>query len=202
MLVDLFGVVSGGAFALFSAHLFVFKVAISTVLLAASCRERGQGHSWLGTTGARILFWGIPVALVVALCAPALPLYAAGLVGLAAFIGMALVPHGAGQNLAVPWSGPVYDGLAGINKAERLGYMAAAWVVRLYLIAAVLSIWITDKALWLLPLAGIAAPAAYFVGLYLPKLPWRLTTATEWGEFLTGAVAVGLPLSTFLLMTR
>lgn len=175
-------------------------VALAALFLAYAYRERGQGHDWLGTTGARVIFWAAPVGAVV-YALPVQPnpagVWTAVLAGAMAFIGMACIPHGAGQNLTVPWSGPVVDGLNGINKAERLGYLLAAGMCRLWLISLPL-IQSHPLALWL-PLAGIFTPLAYWVGLSLPKLPWRLTLATEWGEFLTGA-SIGTALALVMLV--
>lgn len=42
--------------------------------------------------------------------------------------------------------------------------------------------------MWL-PLGGLSMVLAYLAGTRLPRLPWRLTRPTEWGEFLTGAGA-------------
>ncbi|MCW2242278.1 hypothetical protein [Azospirillum canadense] len=165
-------------------------IATVALLLACACRERGQWHSWLGTTGARVLFWGFPVGAVsYALTGAAWPSMASGAL---AYVGMAVIPHGAGQNLAVAWSGPVDDGLAGINRAERMGYMATAWAARMWLIALPLAPE-HPAALWL-PIIGAWAAVAYLLGLYLPVFHWRLTCATEWGEFLTG-LGVGAALA-------
>lgn len=146
-----------------------------------------------------MLFWGVPVGLLAFLLSPAITWWGAVLVGFAAFIGMTAVPHGAGQNLAV-WFDPKADpALANISFNERLGYLASAWSVRLYLIALALWPWHGGLALLLLPLCGVLAPLAYFLGLYLPKLPWRLTAATEWGEFLAG-LFVGLAIAVVVLL--
>lgn len=58
------------------------------------------------------------------------------------------------------------------------------------------SIFLLD-VLWL-PLGSAFMPAGYLLGKKMPLLGRRLTRATEWGEFLTGA-GFGLALAfTFL----
>lgn len=44
---------------------YAYKVVLTALFLAYACRERGQAHDWLGTTGARVLFWAMPVGNVV-----------------------------------------------------------------------------------------------------------------------------------------
>jgi hypothetical protein len=186
------------------------QLGLAAIALAIACRERGQTHSWLGTTGARLLFWGMPVAGVVyllvaglALDAQAAPLAAA--CGVAAYVGMAGIPHGAGQNLQVPWSfsprsttpWPEDDTLFGITRPERLGYLLAAGIVRLWLIS--LPLMATHPAALWLPIGGVAMPAGYLIGTRMPLLGWRLTRATEWGELLTGA-GFGVAIAIVLLV--
>ena len=137
--------------------------------------------------------------MVAFIASPVLPWYGAIAVGVAAFVGMAAIPHGAGQNLTVWFDKNADPSLASIGFAERLGYMASAWIVRLYIIALALWPWHGGLALLLLPLAGVIAPLAYFIGLYLPALSVRLTRPTEWGEFLTGLL-IGLPFVALLVL--
>lgn len=185
----------------------ILWAAFAVLFLACACRERGQGHSWLGTQGSRVLFWALPVGAVVYLLLVGLTLdadtalVAAGC-GLAAFVGMVAIPHGAGQNLRVPWSvnlgtvWPVDDTLWGIARPERLGYLLAAGTVRLWLLSLPL-LPTHPAALWL-PVGGVVMPLGYLLGTRMPLLGWRLTRATEWGEFLTGA-GIGLALAITLL---
>lgn len=186
------------------------SAVLSALVLAIAHRERGQGHSWLGTQGSRVLFWGLPVGLVVYLLLAGLTLdvHAAMIAlacGAAAFIGMAGIPHGAGQNLRVPWSfspstttaWPEDDTLFGITRPERLGYLLAAGIVRLWLLSLPLMA-THPTAVWL-PIGGVAMPAGYLIGTRLPLLGWRLTRATEWGELLTGA-GFGLAIAIVLLV--
>lgn len=175
-----------------------FSAVLAALVLACAHRERGQGHSWLGTQGSRVLFWGLPVSLVVYLPLAGLTLdvHAAMIAltcGAAAFLGMVAVPHGAGQNLMVPWAfnprtstaWPDDDSLFGITRPERLGYLLTAGIVRLWLISLPLAA-THPAALWL-PLGGVVMPLGYLLGTRMPLLGVRLTRATEWGEFLTGA---------------
>jgi hypothetical protein len=178
-----------------AAH--ALTLALATITLAVACRERGQGHSWLGTTGARLLFWALPVGAVVYLLLAGLALdlqagVAAAECAALAFVGMVAIPHGAGQNLRVPWSvdahtdnWPADDSLWGITRPERLGYLLSAGVVRLWLLSLPL-LSTHPAALWL-PLGGVVMPLGYLLGTRMPLLGVRLTRATEWGEFLTGA---------------
>lgn len=183
------------------------SAVLSALVLAIAHRERGQGHSWLGTQGSRVLFWALPVGAVVYLLQVGLTLDArAAIIALAcsgaAFVGMVVVPHGAGQNLKVPWVvdahtvWPDDDSLFGIGRPERLGYLLTAGIVRLWLISLPL-LPTHPPALWL-PLGGAFMPLGYLIGTRMPLLGWRLTLATEWGEFLTGA-SVGAALALVLL---
>lgn len=184
------------------------ELGLAALVLAIAHRERGQGHRWLGTTGARLLFWALPVAgtIYLLLASWALDAYAALLAaacGVAAFVGMASIPHGAGQNLRVPWSldahtvWPPDDTLFGITRPERLGYLLAAGTVRLWLIS--LPLVATHPAAQWLPIGGVAMPLGYLLGARMPLLGVRLTRATEWGEFLTGA-GFGLAIAAVLLV--
>ncbi|PWC89848.1 hypothetical protein TSH100_04215 [Azospirillum sp. TSH100] len=184
------------------------QLGLAALALGIAHRERGQGHSWLGTTGARVLFWAMPVACTVYLLLAGLALDAhaallAAACGAAAFAGMAGIPHGAGQNLRVPWSvdahtaWPADDSLFGITRPERLGYLLAASIVRLWLISLPL-VATHPAALWL-PIGGVFMPIGYLIGTRMPLLGWRLTRATEWGEFLTGA-GFGAAIATVLLI--
>ncbi|WP_434619165.1 hypothetical protein [Azospirillum sp. B2RO_4] len=174
----------------------IVMATLSALILACAFRERGQGHNWLGTTGARLLFWALPVGAVVYLLLAGLALdlpaaIAAAECGALAFLGMSAVPQGAGQNLRVPWAvdahtvWPADDSLFGITRPERLGYLLSAGVVRLWLLSLPL-LSTHPAALWL-PLGGVVMPLGYLIGTKMPLLGWRLTRATEWGEFLTGA---------------
>lgn len=165
----------------------ILWAALAALFLACAYRERGQGHSRLGTTGARVLFWAVPVgAVVYALPHPSTPVgaWTAALTGAMAYLGL-LLPHGAGQNLTeAPGDYPA-SWTASLPLSEKLGYLAAVGIARMALIALPL-IPAHPLALWL-PLAGLGVPLAYLIGTKLPPLPWRLTRPTEWGEFLTGA---------------
>lgn len=175
-------------------HPYWLALVAAPLVLACAYRERGQGHSWLGTQGARVLFWACPVALVAWGLRPDLPPLALVLVWVAALIGMIVVPHGAGQDLNVPWeTADATTGMDRIARAERLGYLWLAGAVRLLLLAAALWPWVPLPPGWAL-LGGLALPAGYWLGLYLPRLRWRLMLATEWGEFLSGA-GIGLALA-------
>ncbi|MBP2297942.1 hypothetical protein [Azospirillum picis] len=173
--------------------------AVSALILACAHRERGQDHSWIGTTGARVLFWAVPVgAIVFAIPAPPNPagLWTAVLAGAAAYAGMAWLPHGVGQNLSETPADYPNSWTACVPLLEKLGYLAAVGIARKALIALPLT---PDHpaALWL-PLAGLSMPLAYLLGTKLPALPWRLTRPTEWGELLTGAgfgAALGIVLT-------
>ncbi|MCM8736582.1 hypothetical protein M5E06_20865 [Azospirillum sp. A1-3] len=173
--------------------------ALSALLLACAFRERGQGHLWLGTTGARVLFWALPVGIVVHVV-PSAPnwegAWTAILAGAMAYLGL-LLPHGAGQNLTEAPADYPASWTACLPLSEKLGYLAAVGIARMALIALPL-IPSHPLALWL-PLAGLVMPPAYLLGGKLPALPWRLTRPTEWGEFLTGA-GVGLALAVVLLI--
>ncbi|MBP2310485.1 hypothetical protein GBZ48_31560 [Azospirillum melinis] len=184
------------------------QLGLAALALAIAHRERGQGHSWLGTTGARILFWALPIGATVYLLLAGLALDAhaallAAACGAAAYVGMAGIPHGAGQNLLVPWSvtpttiWPEDDTLFGITRPERLGYLLTAGIVRLWLISLPL-VATHPAALWL-PIGGVAMPIGYLIGTRMPLLGWRLTRATEWGELLTGA-GFGVAIATVLLV--
>lgn len=183
-------------------------LALAALALAIACRERGQGHSWLGTTGARLLFWAAPVGAVVYLLLVGLVVDLSAAVvaaecAAAAFVGMAVVPHGAGQNLRVPWSvtastvWPADDTLFGITRPERFGYLLSAGVVRLWLLS--LPLVASHPAASWLPAAGIVMPLGYLLGTCMPLLGVRLTRATEWGEFLTGA-GMGAAIAAVLLV--
>lgn len=173
-------------------------VARAALFLAFAFRERGQGHDWLGTTAARVLFWAVPVGAVVFLL-PYAPnregVWTAVLAGAMAYLGL-LLPHGAGQNLTEAPTDYPTSWTACLPLPEKLGYLAAVGIARMVLIALPL-IPGHPLALWL-PLAGFAVPLAYLIGAKLPALPWRLTRPTEWGELLTGA-SVGAALSVVLL---
>lgn len=176
----------------------ILWVALAALLLACTFRERGQVHSWLGTTGARVLFWAVPVGTVVHVV-PSAPngegVWAAVLAGAMAYLGL-LLPHGAGQNLTEAPTDYPASWTACLPLFEKLGYLAAVGIARMALISLPL-IPGHSLALWL-PLAGLAVPLAYLLGTKLPALPWRLTRPTEWGEFLTGA-SVGAALALVLL---
>ncbi|SMF48377.1 hypothetical protein SAMN02982917_2373 [Azospirillum oryzae] len=177
----------------------ILWVALAALFLACAYRERGQGHSWLGTTGARVLFWALPVGATVYAIPPSAPdgtgIWTAVLAGAMAYLGL-LLPHGAGQNLTeTPGDYPA-SWTAHLPLTEKLGYLAAVGIARMALIALPL-IPAHPLALWL-PLTGLAMPLAYLIGAKLPALPWRLTRPTEWGEFLTGA-SVGAALALVLL---
>ena len=183
-------IVNGWAWLATHWHLLL----IVSTLLACGYRERGQHHSWLGTQGARMLFWATPVTLAVFILRPDLPWLAYPTVWMAALLGMILVPHGVGQDLTVPWVTPdsETDGMKRIARPERMGYLWLAGVVRLLLIATALYPWVTPVP-GFSTLGGLALPLGYLAGVYLPKLPWRLTTHTEWGEFLSGLL-LGIPI--------
>ncbi|MFP5515615.1 MAG: hypothetical protein ACLGJC_21325 [Alphaproteobacteria bacterium] len=174
-------------------------VALSALFLACAYRERGQGHSWLGTTGARVLFWALPVGAAVYAIPQSAPdgigIWTAVLAGAMAYLGL-LLPHGAGQNLTEAPADYPASWTACLPLSEKLGYLAVVGIARMALIALPL-IPAHPLALWL-PLAGLAVPLAYLAGTKLPLLPWRLTRPTEWGEFLTGA-SVGAALALVLL---
>ena len=172
--------------------------ALSALLLACAYRERGQGHDWLGTTGARVLFWALPVGGVVyVLPSPPIPggAWTAVLAGTMAYLGL-LLPHGAGQNLTETRVDYPASWTACLPLSEKLGYLAAVGIARMALISLPL-IPGRPSALWL-PLAGLFMPLAYLAGTKLPTLPWRMTRPTEWGEFLTGA-SVGAALVLVLI---
>lgn len=171
------------------------ELAMVSILLAAAYRERGSEHDWLGTQGARMLFWASPVTAAVWWLQPDLPLEALVRVWLAALLGMILLPHGAGQQLAgVPWSTPdTASGMDRIARPERLGYLWLAGLGRLAFLAAALDPWVLIPAGWMI-LGGLALPAGYLAGLAMPALPWRLRKPEEWGEFLSGG-CLGLPLT-------
>lgn len=161
-------------------------VAVVSIVLLFACRERGSAHSWIGTQGARALFWGVPVAGVVWWLTPALPLEALARVWVAAALGFALLPHGAGQDLAVPWVTPDNArGMDRIARAERLGYLWLAGMGRLVFLAGALHPWILLPPVWM-ALGGLAMPVGYLAALVMPTLPWRFRTAQEWGEGLYG----------------
>ncbi|MGF7177004.1 hypothetical protein [Azospirillum doebereinerae] len=173
-------------------------VVLSALALAAAYRERGQGHAWLGTTGARVVFWALPVgAMTFALAGP--PnldgARVAVLTGALAYAGMAWLPHAAGQNLTETAAAYPQSWTARISLSNKLGYLAAVGIARLALIALPL-VPGHPAALWL-PLAGLVLPLAYLLGARLPALPWRLTTATEWGEALSG-LGIGAALAVTL----
>lgn len=179
-------------------HSTIFWAAMAALFLACAFRERGQGHDWIGTTGARVLFWAVPVGAVV-YALPVQPnpggVWATVLAGAMAYLGL-LLPHGAGQNLTeAPVDYPT-SWTACLPLSEKLGYLAAIGIARMTLISLPL-VQGHPAAPWL-PLAGLAMPLAYLVGANLPPLPWRLTRPTEWGEFLTGG-SVGAALAIVLI---
>lgn len=178
--------------------LLILWAALSALFLACAFRERGQDHDWLGTTGARVLFWAAPVGAIV-FTLPVWPnpagVWTAVLAGTMAYLGL-LLPHGAGQNLTEAPADYPASWTACLPLSEKLGYLAAVGTARMALIALPL-IPTHPLALWL-PLAGLFTPLAYLIGAKLPALPWRLTRPTEWGEFLTGA-SVGAALALVLL---
>lgn len=161
-------------------------VSSVSIILLFACRERGSTHSWIGTQGARALFWGVPVSGIAWWLAPALPLEALARVWMAAALGFVLLPHGAGQDLAVPWITPDdARGLDRIARAERLGYLWLAGMGRLVFLAGALHPWIQLPPAWI-ALGGLAMPAGYLAALVMPPLPWRFRSAQEWGEGLYG----------------
>ncbi|MBP2302509.1 hypothetical protein [Azospirillum picis] len=158
------------------------------IILAALChRERGATHSWLGTQGARALFWATPMTLCVWYLRQDVPWEALARVWLAWLLGMVLLPHGAGQGLAgIPWKAPESaTGMDRIARPERLGYLWLAGLGRLLAVAWALEPWVPLSAGWSV-LGGLAMPAGYLLGLLPPALPWRLRTEQEWGEVLAG----------------
>lgn len=168
------------------------ELALSALFLACAFRERGQDHDSLGTTGARALFWALPVAADVYLLLAGLTLDRAAAItaaqcGALAFAGMAWLPHSAGQNLTETPADYPASWTARISLPNKLGYLAAVGIARLYLIALPLA-HDHPAAMWL-PLGGLSMVLAYLAGTRMPALPWRLTRPTEWGEFLTGAGA-------------
>ncbi|MCM8738275.1 hypothetical protein M5E06_29545 [Azospirillum sp. A1-3] len=142
-----------------------------------------------------MLSWALPVGAVVSAIstAPAAG-WTAVLTGAMAYLGL-LLPHGAGQNLTEAPTDYPASWTACLPLSEKLGYLAAVGIARMALISLPL---IPDHPSALcLPLTGLAMPLAYLLGTKLPALPWRLTRATEWGEFLTGA-SVGAALAVLL----
>lgn len=183
-------------------------IVLGSAFLFAMHRERGQEHGWIGTQAARALFWATPVTLLVAWLVPDVwPAWSWQMsewdplirVWLAAMLGMALLPHSAGQNLvetpaAYPWSWT-----AKIPKPQKLGYLWLAGIARLQLIAWALEPSLILPASWSV-VGGLSVPAGYLLGTVMPPLRWRLTSKGEWGEAFAGA-GYGLALTVGLITT-
>jgi hypothetical protein len=179
-----------------STVVFIAMWLLPALILGAACRERGTAHKNFGTQKARAIIWGLPVALVYIfvhwLSTSMLDTQTGLYVWCGAYLGFALAPHGAGQDLNVPWttSDDETDGFKRMARPERMGYLMTAWLCRGYFVA--LPLWLSGgytEAMLVVPLvAGLMAPLAYLAGLVAPKLPiTRLDEATEWGELLSGA---------------
>lgn len=98
-------------------------VALAAIVLACAFREHGQGHDWLGTTWACVLFWALPVGAVVYVLSPPYPLggaWTAALVGTMAVLGL-MLPHGVGQNLTEAPADYPASWTAGLPLSEKLG---------------------------------------------------------------------------------
>ncbi|PWC48132.1 hypothetical protein TSA6c_16990 [Azospirillum sp. TSA6c] len=169
------------------------------LLTACAHRERGSEHDWLGTQGARALFWACPLTAAVWWLVPGLPWDALVRVWLAWFLGMVLLPHAAGQNLPETPAAYPASWTAKIPRPQKLGYLWLAGMGRLVLFAWAIEPWLPLSAGWS-ALGGLYMPAGYLLGLLPPALPWRLRSEGEWGEFLAGLL-VGPVLFAALVVT-
>ena len=158
------------------------------LLTACAHRERGSEHDWLGTHGARALFWATPLTAAVWWLAPTLPWEALARVWAAWMLGMVLFPHAAGQNLAETPAAYPWSWTAKLKRSQKLGYLWIAGLGRLVLFAWAVEPWLPLSHGWAV-LGGLYMPAGYLLGLLPPALPWRLRTEGEWGEFLAGLLA-------------
>ncbi|PWC69089.1 hypothetical protein TSH7_01190 [Azospirillum sp. TSH7] len=181
--------------------------AIAAVIFAVLHRMAGGGNSLgIGTQVTRVLLWAVPVGLLPAVLTMAglstLPLWCAPAIGGLTWMGRADTPHGAGQDLRVPWKTPdSAQGMDRIAKAERLGYLLSAGRSRYWLLSVPLVL-AASPALVLLPLLSYGYLASYLIGLWLEGrgLVFRrwITFRCEWGEFLFGGFFGGT-LTTILM---
>ena len=138
----------------------ILWAALSALFLACAFRERGQGHDWLGTTGARVIFWAAPVSAVV-FALPVQPnpggVWGAVLAGAMAYLGL-LLPHGAGQNLTEASGDYPASWTASLPRSEKLSYLVVVGIARMALISLPL-IPGHPTALWLRLAGPVPLPA-------------------------------------------
>ncbi len=145
-------------------------IYLTPLLTAALFRLRGMHHSWLGTQGARILFWAFPMALITTL------LFNLGYVPffvffVSYFISLVICDWGEYFTVDTPYK---------LAEMSKEGFFITA-IPGLYLTS------FNAQAGLLLAFSGCLAGLAYKAGHYLPK--WM--GQTEWGELITGLV-IGL----------
>lgn len=150
------------------------------ILAAILFRLRGMSHPWLGTQGARFLFWAIPLGLYFGILYPftgLLPFHHLDIAistvwyAVAAWIGLVIVPWGQWMNVR--------------DLYEFIGMSGRGFLVTLpvYLLGLLLG-----HNHWEFLIAGFSMGLCYALGYYMPKIGKHLQGHTEWGEFWFGFV--------------
>lgn len=137
-------------------------------------RLRGMHHPWLGTQGARFLFWCIPMAVAGHFLFH-LPLWASAASVLAYWLGL----------IVMPW-GKWFD----------LGHVAGDYFKELIILSlrgilvtlpAGLLLWYFEPLGWVYALCGVMMGPCYALGWALPNALSWLNRGPEWGEFIYGS---------------
>lgn len=168
------------------------EASATMIGLGFAYRARGGAIS-LGehqTTFARVLFWGIPCGVVMTLIAHAhgLPLWYGAVGAVAAWAG-ACIGHASEQ-------GPTISQNIGMSTITAL--MLAIMTFPFYVVG--------ENYFYLVLPLGFLGGLAYYLGFRIPVSliilgkTWCVPRSTEWGEFLTGILAFGLPLGLAIII--
>jgi hypothetical protein len=137
-------------------------------------RLRGMHHSWLGTQGARFMFWCIPMALLSYLLFN-LPVWAGAVSALAYWLGLIVMPWGKwfdlGHNNGKFWPDFFFLSLRGVFVTAPAGLL----------------IWYFSPLGWVFALCGIMMGVCYALGWKLPTMANWLNRGPELGELIFGS---------------
>jgi hypothetical protein len=173
--------------------------AITPIFLAFAYRARGGAIALNSTTLARVLFWGIPVGLACGLVAYAwhLPIYL-GIAGAVMAFSGACIGHASEQGNTVE----SFEGMSYITTMMLLllllpFYIYFGWQAG----RGELGQWDHLQGFVGASLFGFLGGIGYLLGYKMNRpftlfgVSWCVPGDVSWGEFFTGALAFGLPLS-------